>query len=235
MIAAVRPLVTLGLLALAVSPARAAGNVVQAEQFVLRDSEGNVVGAFSVGEGGRPGLVLYDRDGVVRVVLDLRPDGSPALILTDKDGRQRVHLGMVKELLSALRAQEGAPEPRALPMQVAGGEPREAVATRLPYGAAILGVALLAVTALVLLGALIVLDRRSLRSSRQFHELWASVMHDRDRERAAFRDALLAQRNAASVQRESLQCWEDVGADMARSLERVRGEIDEQLGRLRRN
>lgn len=231
MSAALGALFTVALLALAVSPARGAGNVVQAEQFVLRDHEGNVVGAFSVGEGGRPGLILYDRDGVVRVILDLRPDGSPALILTDKDGRQRVQLGVVGELLSTLRAQEAPPEPRALPAQVAGGE---VGAARLPYDAVILAVALLGITALVLLAALVILDRRSLRTSRQFHELWVSVMHDRDRERAAFRDALLAQRNAVSTQRESLDRWEDVGADMARSLERVRLEIDEQLGRLHR-
>lgn len=233
MISTARALAALTILALAPAPANGSGNVVQAEQFVLRDRQGNVVGALSAGDGDRPGLVLYDKDGTVRVVLDVNPDGSPALIVTDDEGGRRVQLGIVGELLSALASQGVTDWPRTLGMRVASPERRESLMPRLPYGAAILAVALLAVTALVLLVALVILDRRSLRSTQQFHELWASVMQDRERERAAFRDSLLSQRNAANVQLETLDRCADVGADVARALERMRSDIDQQLRRLR--
>jgi len=230
--AAARALATLGLLAAAATPAHGAGDVVQAEQFVLRDRQGNVVGAFSVSETGRPGLVLYDGDGTVRVVLDLRPDGSPALILTDRDGKQRLQLGMVGELLSALGEYAGAEAPRALGAPAAEPE-GQAAGPRVPYGAMIAAIALLGVTALILLAALVILDRRALRSSQQFQELWVSTMNDRDRERAALRDTLLAQRRVAAAEREAVKRWEEVGVELARQLEHVRGEIEGQLRRLR--
>ncbi len=206
-----RTLATVALVALAVPAALAAERASQGEPFALRDREGRVVGAFSPGDDGRPGIVLFDRDGTVHVVIDLG------------------------DLASTLRAQEGADAPRTLRTQAVAGEPREAPGARLPYGAAILAVALLAAAALVLFTALVILDRRSLRSAQQFHELWVSAMHDRDREREAYREALLSHRHAAAAQRETLDRCEDVGADVARTLERVRGEIDEQLRRLRRD
>jgi hypothetical protein len=226
-------LVALTVLALAPAPANGSGDVVQAEQFVLRDRQGNVVGALSAGEGDRAGLVLYDKDGTVRLVLDVRPDGAPALTLTDDEGGHRVQLGIVGELLSALASQDMSEWPRTLQRRLASPGLQESLMPRLPYGAAILAVALLAVTALVLLVALVILDRRSLRSTQQFHELWDSIMQDRERERAAFRDNLLSQHNAANVQTETLDRCVSVGTDVARALERMRGDIEQQLRRLR--
>lgn len=233
MIATTRALAALTILALAPTPARANGNVVQAEEFVLRDHQGNVVGALSAGEGERPSLVLYDRDGTVRLVLEATPDGSPALTLAGDEGGYDVPLGIVSQLLSPLTSRDLVDWPGALRLQL-GPELRESLVPRLPYGAAILAVAVLATTALVLLVALILLERRAVRSTRQFQELWASVMEDRERERAAFRDSLVSHRNSADAQLEALERCADVGADVARTLERVRGEIDQQLRRLRR-
>lgn len=232
MIATTRALAALTILALAPAPARGSGTVVQAEEFVLRDHQGNVVGAVSAGDGDRPSFILYDRDGTVRLVLEATPDGSPALTLAGDEGGHRVSLGIVGQLLSVLASRDLGDWPRAL--GAPGPELRESLVPRLPYGAAILAVALLAATALVLLVALILLERRASRSTQQFHELWASVMEDRERERAAFRDTLRSHRDAADAQVQSLERCADVGADVARTLERVRNEIDQQLRRLRR-
>ncbi len=234
MIAAARALAALTVLALVPAPARGADSMVQAEQFVLRDRQGNVVGSLSAGEGAdRPSLVLYDRSGTVRIVLDVNPDGSPAILVADDEGAHRVPLSVVGELLSALGSRDVAAWLRAPRLQPTEGDGlRDALVPRLPYGVAILAVVLLAATALVLLVALVFLDRRARRSTEQFHELWTSVMEDRERERAAYRDGLTAQRNVVSTHAETLDRCADVGADLARALEHMRHEIDEQLRRL---
>ena len=77
-------------------------DTVNAEQFVLRDSDGFVRGSWGIGENGTTQLAHRDRDGRERMKLTLLRDGSPGLTLADRDGRSRVVLGLLPDETSTL-------------------------------------------------------------------------------------------------------------------------------------
>jgi hypothetical protein len=60
--------------------------VVEAEQFIIKDHEGKVRGSFGlVASSDMPSLTFYDKETNANVLLHLREDGSPALWLYNKD------------------------------------------------------------------------------------------------------------------------------------------------------
>jgi hypothetical protein len=70
---------------------------VEAQQFVLRDSDGRVRGAMGIGDDGAVGINLSDTRGQSRVTMDLAADGSPGVDLYDQDGRMRVTMALAKD------------------------------------------------------------------------------------------------------------------------------------------
>jgi len=62
---------------------------IEAEQFVLRDTEGTVRGALGITPDGAVGLNLADTTGHTRITLDLAANGSPGLDFYDPQGKPR--------------------------------------------------------------------------------------------------------------------------------------------------
>jgi hypothetical protein len=67
---------------------------LEAEQFVLRSSDGKVRGAIGIGDDGAVGINLNDVKGQSRITLDLAADGSPGLDLYDQNGKLRATLAL---------------------------------------------------------------------------------------------------------------------------------------------
>ncbi len=80
---------------------KAIPKVVEAEQFVLRDTKGKIRAGLEVRAAGAPGLVLYDQNGKARAALNVLADGSPGLVLADQTENPRAIL--------TLPADDGAP------------------------------------------------------------------------------------------------------------------------------
>jgi hypothetical protein len=78
----------LALVALAGAAADGPG-IVEAEQFVLVDRDGNPLGRWTVREDGTPGLALFDTNGRLRLSLDLGADGTSGVNVYDADGGPR--------------------------------------------------------------------------------------------------------------------------------------------------
>jgi hypothetical protein len=62
---------------------------LEAEQFVLRGSDGKVRGAMGIAPDGAVGLNLVDVKGQTRMTLDVAADGSPGLDFYDPQGKLR--------------------------------------------------------------------------------------------------------------------------------------------------
>jgi hypothetical protein len=62
---------------------------LEAEQFVLRGSDGRVRGAMGIAPDGAVGLNLADVKGQTRITLDVAADGSPGLDFYDPQGKLR--------------------------------------------------------------------------------------------------------------------------------------------------
>jgi hypothetical protein len=67
---------------------------VEAEQFVLRDSDGKVRGAMGIGSDGAVGINLNDVKGQSRITVDLAADGTPGLDFYDQNGKMRATLAL---------------------------------------------------------------------------------------------------------------------------------------------
>jgi hypothetical protein len=61
-------------------------DTLEAQQFLLRDSAGNMRGAIGVLSDGAVGLNFNDSKGRTRLTIDLASNGSPGLDLFDQDG-----------------------------------------------------------------------------------------------------------------------------------------------------
>jgi len=70
---------------------------VEAEQFVLRGSDGKVRGAMGIGDDGAVGINLNDAKGQSRITVDLAADGSPGLDFYDQNGKLRAMLALGPE------------------------------------------------------------------------------------------------------------------------------------------
>jgi hypothetical protein len=62
---------------------------LEAEQFVLRGSDGKVRGTMGIAPDGAVGLNLNDVKGQTRITLDLAADGSPGLDFYDRRSKLR--------------------------------------------------------------------------------------------------------------------------------------------------
>ncbi len=62
---------------------------LEAEQFVLRSSDGKVRGAMGITPDGAVGLNLNDLKGQSRITLDVATDGSPGMDFYDPEGKLR--------------------------------------------------------------------------------------------------------------------------------------------------
>src|SRR5208337_3546879 len=54
---------------------------LEAQEFVLRGSDGKVRGAMGIADNGATGISLHDSKGVTRITIDLATDGSPGIDL----------------------------------------------------------------------------------------------------------------------------------------------------------
>ena len=70
------------------------GRSVEAQQFVLRGSDGKVRGAMGIADDGTVGINLNDLKGQSRITVDLAADGSPGLDLYDQNGKMRATLAL---------------------------------------------------------------------------------------------------------------------------------------------
>jgi hypothetical protein len=67
---------------------------VEAQQFVLRGSDGRIRGTMGIGDDGSVGINLNDVRGQSRITLDLAANGSPGLDFYDQDGKMRATLAL---------------------------------------------------------------------------------------------------------------------------------------------
>jgi hypothetical protein len=67
---------------------------LDAEQFVLRTSDGKVRGAMGITPDGAVGLNLNDIKGQTRITLDVSADGAPGLDLYDPQGKLRATVAL---------------------------------------------------------------------------------------------------------------------------------------------
>lgn len=94
-------LTTVTLISMRIS-ANAVAEVVEANRFVLRDSDGHVRAVMGVNQDGSARVALQDRDGRERLRLSLLADGSPGISFTDREGKSRAVLGLLPDETSAL-------------------------------------------------------------------------------------------------------------------------------------
>ena len=70
---------------------------VEAEHFVIRDSDGTVRGAMGISDRATAGINLNDAKGRTRITMDLAADGSPGVDLYDQSGKLRATLALGPE------------------------------------------------------------------------------------------------------------------------------------------
>ena len=69
-------------------------DTVEAQQFLLRDSNGKLRGSMGVLSDGAVGLNLSDPNGRTRVTLDLASNGTPGVDLYDQNGKERATVAL---------------------------------------------------------------------------------------------------------------------------------------------
>jgi hypothetical protein len=99
---AVMLLLTTGMLISIQMSAGGVAEVVEANRFVLRDTEGHVRGVMGLNADGSSRFVLQDRDGRERLRLNLLADGSPGMAFTDREGKSRVVMGLLSDETATL-------------------------------------------------------------------------------------------------------------------------------------
>jgi hypothetical protein len=87
---------------------------VSARQFVLRDSDGTVRGAWGLGDDGAVRLALNDGEGRQRVRLSLLRDGSAGLSFADSADRKLAVFGLLPDYTTNLALTDPAGIPRAV-------------------------------------------------------------------------------------------------------------------------
>jgi hypothetical protein len=77
-------------------------SVVESESFIVKDTDGNVRGAWGVADDGAMRLVLQDAAGRAALNLTLLSDGSPGITFTDSAGQSRLVLGLLPDQTTTL-------------------------------------------------------------------------------------------------------------------------------------
>jgi len=70
---------------------------LEAQQFVLGDSQGSVRGAMGIGENGAVGINLNDAKSATRISIDLSSAGSPGVDLYHQSGSERATMALGPE------------------------------------------------------------------------------------------------------------------------------------------
>ncbi len=84
--------------------------VIEAEKFILRDTNGEVRVALVTLDDGNSALVLFDKGGRMRVRLDTASFGGVGLNLFDKDGKGRAALSLTPIGMPILSLAKRIPE-----------------------------------------------------------------------------------------------------------------------------
>jgi hypothetical protein len=113
---------------------------VSAQQFMIRDRDGNVRGVWGTGEDGTVRLALSDPEGRQRVRLSLLDDGSAGISLADSADRKLAVLGLLSDNTTTLALTDPAGIPRAVLGVSANGSSNLVFADRLGATKAGLGV-----------------------------------------------------------------------------------------------
>lgn len=87
---------------------------LSAERFILKDSEGNTRGGWSVDPEGNSRLTIQDRQGRTRLSFSVLSSGSPGLSLTNANGRSRAALALLPDETVNLVFADGAGVPRTM-------------------------------------------------------------------------------------------------------------------------
>ncbi len=87
---------------------------LSAESLILRDSEGNTRGGWSVDPEGNSRLTISDRQGRTRLSFSVLSNGSPGLSLSNANGRNRVALALLPDESVSLAFADGAGVPRTM-------------------------------------------------------------------------------------------------------------------------
>ncbi len=69
--------------------------IVEAEEFVLRDAEGRMRASLGIAED-EPGFAIFNINGKPRAIMAVPPEG-PRLLLSDADGNLRAELAVGQE------------------------------------------------------------------------------------------------------------------------------------------
>lgn len=72
-------------------------DVIESHQFVIRDHDGQVRGAFGLADDGSLRLGLQDGAGKAALRLSLLKSGAPGITFTDSMGRPRVVMGLLPD------------------------------------------------------------------------------------------------------------------------------------------
>lgn len=87
---------------------------LSAERFILRDTEGNIRGGWSVDAEGDSRLTISDRQGRTRMSFSVLSSGSPGLSLSNANGRSRAALALLPDETVNLVFADGAGVPRTM-------------------------------------------------------------------------------------------------------------------------
>lgn len=74
-----------------------AASIVEAREFILRDSTGNVRARWTANPEGGSALHLLDQEGTTRATLSVTSEGAAALALTDRQERSLAGMSVSQE------------------------------------------------------------------------------------------------------------------------------------------
>jgi len=111
---AVMLLATALLLVSVVSSAGRVHEVLEAQRFVVRDTEGFARAVIGMSPDNSSRIVLQDRDGRERLKLSLLADGSAGVSFADREGQSRAVLGILPDETSTLVFADRAGRTRAV-------------------------------------------------------------------------------------------------------------------------
>jgi hypothetical protein len=94
--------------------------VIEAEHYLLRDQNGNLLASLAVGQDGTPVLGLHAKDQAARIFMRVGPDGEPGIVFFDSQGQHPVELVVRRTGTPALKVLDRGDQPLFGP-----GRPRD--------------------------------------------------------------------------------------------------------------
>ncbi|MEO6810162.1 MAG: hypothetical protein ABI353_13695 [Isosphaeraceae bacterium] len=77
--------------------------IIEAEHYLLRDQNGNLLASLAVGQDGTPILGLHAKDQAARIFMRVSPDGEPGIVFFDEHGQHPVELVVTRTGAPALK------------------------------------------------------------------------------------------------------------------------------------